>query len=89
MEKDGIFVRFIGLYIQYTVITETKETKEEPIMKKVRKNHSHLSIVYPNYERPYPNAADPQYFIDKLVDGILSIATGMGATVVFVLLALL
>jgi hypothetical protein len=73
----------------YTVSTKTKETKEERIMKKARKNHSHLSVVYPNYERPYPNAADPQYFIDKLVDGILSIATGMGATVVFVLLALL
>lgn len=33
--------------------------------------------------RPYPNAADPRYFVDKLVDGILAVATGMGAVTIF------
>lgn len=58
-------------------------------MKRTKKKHTHLSIVYPHYERPYPNAADPQYFIDKLVDGALSVATGMGALTVFFFLVLL
>lgn len=58
-------------------------------MKKNTKKYSHLSIVYPHYERPYPNAADPQYFIDKLVDGALAIATSMGALTVFFFLVTL
>ena len=58
-------------------------------MKRTRKKNTHLSLVYPHYERPYPNAADPPYFVNKLVDGLLSIATGLGATTVFVLLVLL
>ncbi len=39
--------------------------------------------IYRHYQRPYPNAADPSYFIDKLVDGILSIATCMGSITIF------
>jgi len=58
-------------------------------MKKYKKKYSHLSVVYPNYRRPYPNAADPQYFIDKLVDGALAVATSMGTvTIIFFLMTL-
>ena len=54
-----------------------------------RKNnrYAHLSIVYPHYRRPYPNAADPQYFIDKLVDAALAVATSLGTvTIIFFLI---
>lgn len=58
-------------------------------MKRKSRKYPHLSVVYPNYRRPYPNAADPQYFIDKLVDGVLAVATGMGTlTIVFFLITL-
>ena len=53
------------------------------------KKYSHLSVVYPHYKRPYPNAAEPQYFIDKLVDGALAVATSMGTvTIIFFLMTL-
>ena len=58
-------------------------------MKRSKKHHPHLSVVYPNYRRPYPNAAEPQYFIDRLVDGILAVATSMGTlTIVFFLITM-
>lgn len=41
------------------------------------------------YRRPYPNAADPSYFANKLVDGILAVATGMGTvTILFYLMTM-
>lgn len=42
--------------------------------------------VYRHYRRPYPNAADPNYFIDKLVDGMLALVTGMGSITFFLFL---
>ncbi len=58
-------------------------------MKRTSRKYPHLSIVYPHYQRPYPNAADPQYFIDRLVDGALAVATSMGTlTIVFFLITL-
>lgn len=42
--------------------------------------------LYVYYRRPYPNAADPQYFIDKLVDGALAVATSMGALTILLFL---
>ena len=41
-------------------------------------NHNRNHGTYPHYRRPCPNAAEPGYFIDKLVDGILAITTVMG-----------
>lgn len=47
------------------------------------------SRAYLRCRRPYPNAADPSYFVDKLVDGILAIATGMGTiTILFYLITM-
>lgn len=43
--------------------------------------------IYRHYRRPYPNAADPSYFIDKLVDGLLSVATCLGSITIFFFLA--
>ncbi|MBO5129386.1 MAG: hypothetical protein J6B95_03455 [Oscillospiraceae bacterium] len=42
--------------------------------KNIRKSKSHLHI----YRRPYPNAADPHYYIDKAVDTVLAVVTGLG-----------
>ena len=58
-------------------------------MNKRSRKHSHLSVIYPNYEPPYPNAAEPQYFLDKLVDGALAVVTGMGTLTIFFFLILL
>ena len=45
----------------------------------IQRRESHHSLSC----RPYPNAADPSYFVDKLVDGILAVATGIGAATIF------
>ena len=39
--------------------------------------------IYRHYQRPYPNAADPGYFLDRLVDGILSVVSGLGTIAFF------
>ena len=44
---------------------------------KTRKGHMKI------YRRPYPNAADPGYFKDKMVDTILSLASTMGVITIF------
>lgn len=49
---------------------------------KMRKHHPSRNS-FPHYRRPYPNAADPNYFIDRLVDGLLAAATGMGSITIF------
>lgn len=35
------------------------------------------------YRRPYPNAADPDYFKNKLVDTVLSLVSTMGVITFF------
>lgn len=55
---------------------------------KHQESRSNLSI-YRHYRRPYPNAADPNYFIDKLVDGMLALVTGMGSITFFLFLVTL
>ena len=42
--------------------------------------------IYRHYRRPYPNAAEPGYFLDKLVDGMLALVTGMGSITFFLFL---
>ena len=37
----------------------------------------------------YPNAADRQYYIDKILNALLSVVTGIGAFVTLVFLMLL
>lgn len=36
-----------------------------------------------------PNAADREYFFHRLLDGVLAVATGVGAVVVFLFLLML
>lgn len=42
-----------------------------------------ISEAYRHYRRPYPNAAEPRYYLNKLLDGMLSVATGMGCVTIF------
>lgn len=51
-------------------------------MKKIKQKKQNL-YIYRHYRRPYPNAADPSYFLNKLVDGVLAIVTGMGSITFF------
>ena len=45
--------------------------------------------IYRHDRRPYPNAAEPSYFLNKLVDGMLAIVTGMGTITFFTLLVMM
>ena len=45
--------------------------------------------IYRHYRRPYPNAAEPTYFLDKLMDGMLAVVTGMGSVTFFLFLVTL
>lgn len=51
-------------------------------------NTQNLSI-YRHYRRPYPNAAEPGYFLDKLIDGMLAVVSGMGSVTFFLFLVTL
>ena len=51
-------------------------------MNNYQKNRKNL-YVYRHYRRPYPNAAEPSYFLDKLVDGILSVVSSLGVITFF------
>lgn len=44
---------------------------------------SRTSSAYAHYQKPYPNAVDPHYFTDKLIDGMLALATVMGSLTIF------
>ena len=48
----------------------------------MKKNHKNQK-TYRCYRRPYPNAADPGYFLDKVVDGILSAVSSLGVITFF------
>lgn len=52
-------------------------------MKNIQARKKNDLYIYRHYRRPYPNAADPVYFIDKLVDGMLAVVTGMGSITFF------
>ena len=41
---------------------------------------------YTHYQKPYPNAVEPRYFTDKLIDGMLALATVMGTVTIFLFL---
>ncbi len=53
------------------------------------KANQKIRRAYPGYRPAYPNAASPEYFRNKLVDGILAVTTGIGAiTIVFFLITM-
>jgi len=56
-------------------------------MKATRTSRSYSAPTPRRYA--YPGAADPQYFIRKLQNGIGALATGMSAVTVFFLLIIL
>ena len=57
-------------------------------MKKTNANIYYNAPVC-TYRLTYPNAADPRYFARKIVDGILSVVTALGAlTILFFLITM-
>lgn len=48
-------------------------------MKTAVKKHKNSKPNLYVYRRPYPNAAEPSYFLTKLVDAMLAVVTGMGS----------
>lgn len=85
IQKEFLIVRFIVLFALYTMVTKQKEVTTMTTHKTKKTN----LYIYRNYQPPCPNAADPGYFLDKLVDGILSVVTGLGAiTFLFFLVTL-
>ena len=44
------------------------------------------SSTYSHYVKPYPNAVEPRYFMDKLIDGMLAIVSGLGSITFFLFL---
>lgn len=44
-------------------------------VKKHAARRTHLHV----YRRPYPNAADPSYYVDRIIDIMLAVVTGMGS----------
>ncbi|MBQ7416261.1 MAG: hypothetical protein IJW14_04410 [Oscillospiraceae bacterium] len=42
-----------------------------------------------NMSRPYPNAADRRYYLQKLLDGVLALATVVGGLTALVFLLFL
>lgn len=44
-----------------------------------------------NQNRPkaYPNAAEPGYFLNRMIDGLLAAATGMGTVAILFFLVML
>lgn len=56
-------------------------------MKRTNQNVIPISEAYRYYQRPYPNAAEPEYFLNKLLDGILAVTTSMGCITIFFFLA--
>lgn len=47
---------------------------------------SRRTSPYTHYQKPYPNAVEPRYFTDKLIDGMLALATVMGSVTIFLFL---
>ena len=45
--------------------------------------NTRTASAYTYYQKPYPNAAEPRYFTDKLIDGMLALATVMGSVTIF------
>lgn len=53
-------------------------------MKATKRHHSYSARAIRRY--PYPGAAEPQYFAEKLLDALTALATGVGAVTVFIFL---
>lgn len=56
-------------------------------MNRTNKKVIPITSAYRHYRRPYPNAADPEYFLHKVLDGILAVTSGMGCLTIFFFLA--
>lgn len=53
----------------------------------MKKNHKKRTSSLKIYRSPYPNAADPNYIKNKIVDTVLSLVSTMGVITFFCFLA--
>lgn len=65
-------------------VNQTKTLQEDKEMKTITVNRQN-KVRYP----AYPNAADRQYFLHRLLDGALAVVTTVGAVVALLFLLLL
>lgn len=56
-------------------------------MKTAAKKHRTHNPNIRIYRRPYPNAAEPSYYVNKVIDIMLAVATGMGSVTALVFMA--
>lgn len=61
------------------------KTKEECTMKTVAAKQNYSARPLKSY--PYPNAAEPGYFADRILDGITALAICVGVVTVLFFLA--
>ena len=81
----SISVRFIVPFYCYPLGTVNRHmNKEETKMKSIAINRQ-TKVHYP----AYPNAAERGYFLRRLLDGALAVATAVGAVVVLIFLLML
>ena len=69
-----VYWTIVLLYCWYKITQEVNTMK-----------HANQKIIPISeaYRRPYPNAAEPRYYLNRLLDAALSVATGMGCVTVF------
>ena len=73
------------MYLFFDILC-SQITKEESTMKTKQTIKKNTLYIYRHYRRPCPNAAEPSYFINKLVDGMLAVVTGLGSITFFAFL---
>jgi len=56
-------------------------------MKAIRNRRTYSARGIRRYA--YPGAAEPRYYLERLLDAVTALATGIGAVTVFVFLAIL
>lgn len=83
-----MFCSFSPFYWTFVVLSlvhqKENKHKEEPNMKAATLRRQRRSVT-----RPYPNAADRRYYLQKLLDGVLTLATVVGGLTAIIFLLLL
>lgn len=72
------------LYFILVILLSERNNKEDIPMKANKRRQTYSSPAIRRY--PYPGAAEPRYFAEKLLDALTAFATGVGAVTVFVFL---
>lgn len=74
--QEILIVRYIGLLLLYTVL-RINNTKEDNIMKKNERASYRARELYV-YKPAYPNAPQPSYFTDRMLNALTVVVSAMG-----------